>query len=280
MKRSEIGRRIERVRLKIGLSTLEFAKKIGKSQATISRIENGKQGISIELLSSIAEVLRIHPFGLLTDISLRHSVLLPPIGTIRSDAPMRILARTLENGRVRASLTIEQAADYLNIEADELNTIEMGYALPDQETLQKMADLYPVDAKMLLTLADVEKNHPAISERLATTEHLLQNILRIFEKSHSLLQQSPAMQKIQEEMRQQLGIAGESQAAERKASYFSIGHLSDTLLEALQEPAFHEKVEGLAKEYLGNQAQATGKTENAKKQPSPVAKDREIDSRD
>jgi hypothetical protein len=38
-------------------------------------------------------------------------------------------------------------------------------------------------------------------------------------------------------------------AAERRADYFSIGHLSDRLLAALQDPAFHREVEALAERF-------------------------------
>ncbi len=67
MNRFSIGRRIEAYRDRAKMSTQELAGRIKRSQATISRIENGKQGVSFELLACIAAELRVHPFALLSD---------------------------------------------------------------------------------------------------------------------------------------------------------------------------------------------------------------------
>ncbi len=67
MNRYEIGRRIEAYRDRCKMSTQELAGRIRRSQATISRIENGKQGLTFELLATIASELRVHPFALLSD---------------------------------------------------------------------------------------------------------------------------------------------------------------------------------------------------------------------
>lgn len=71
MNRYNIGRRIEAYRDRLKMSTQELAARINRSQATISRIENGKQGLTFELLSAIAEELGVHPFALLADDSPR-----------------------------------------------------------------------------------------------------------------------------------------------------------------------------------------------------------------
>ncbi len=67
MNRYNIGRRIEVYRDRMKMSTQELAGRIHRSQATISRIENGKQGFTFELLSAIAAELQVHPFALLAD---------------------------------------------------------------------------------------------------------------------------------------------------------------------------------------------------------------------
>lgn len=252
MNRVEIGRRIERLRGRIGLSTLQLAEHIGKSQATISRIENGKQGVSIELLSKIAKALRIHPFGLLTDAPLRHSVLLPPTATMRSDAPMRMLARTLESARLRARLDRPSAAGELGISVDELEAMELGYALPDPDALDAMSALYPVDGKLLQALATIERDYPMLSERLASMEHVLGAVLSFLRESSSGEGDSPTT-RLRMEVESCLGVHDRLEAAEREASYFSIGHLSDKLLKALQDPEFHEWVEQMASDWVKRQ---------------------------
>lgn len=253
MNRQEIGRRIERLRTRMGMSTLQLAEKIDKSQATISRIENGKQGVSIELLSLIAKALRIHPFGLLTDAALRHSVLLPPTATMRSDTPMRVLARTLECARLRANLSLPQAAGQLGLSPDELEAVELGYALPDPDALEAMANLYPVDGKMLQGLALLERDYPMLSERLASMEHALGAVLQYLQQSRDGSIDEKAVQRLEMEVESCLGITKDAQASERKATYFSIGHLSDKLLKALQDPEFHEWIEQMASDWLKRQ---------------------------
>jgi transcriptional regulator with XRE-family HTH domain len=76
MNRYDIGRRIEAYREKRGMSTQELAERIKRSQATISRIENGKQGLTFELLSAVADELRVHPFALLSDDPARELAVL------------------------------------------------------------------------------------------------------------------------------------------------------------------------------------------------------------
>ncbi|CAM3520879.1 MULTISPECIES: helix-turn-helix domain-containing protein [Saccharibacillus] len=43
-----------KLREEYGLSQREFAKRIGKSQSTIARIENGSMNVSVQLLDEIA----------------------------------------------------------------------------------------------------------------------------------------------------------------------------------------------------------------------------------
>lgn len=55
--RERIGRDISELRKAAGLSQLDLAKKIGRARSYISAIENGKQHISINVLTNIASAL-------------------------------------------------------------------------------------------------------------------------------------------------------------------------------------------------------------------------------
>lgn len=55
--RERIGREISELRKNAGLSQLDLAKKIGCDQAYISKIERGRQHISINVLCNIAAEL-------------------------------------------------------------------------------------------------------------------------------------------------------------------------------------------------------------------------------
>ena len=62
-----LGTRIAERRKAIGISQLEFAEKIDKSTAFVSRLERGKKGPSLETLIQIADVLNTTPDELLKD---------------------------------------------------------------------------------------------------------------------------------------------------------------------------------------------------------------------
>lgn len=56
-----IGRKVEALREKLGMTTTELAKKVKISQAQISRLESGKQGFRANTLIRIAEALGVKP---------------------------------------------------------------------------------------------------------------------------------------------------------------------------------------------------------------------------
>jgi len=264
MNRVQIGRRIGQCRTRMGLSTMELARRIGKSQATISRIENGKQNVTLELLATIARTLRIHPFALLSDMPLRHSVLLPP-AAVRSDSPMRILARTLQAARLHTRVDLSTAAGHLGLGVDELEAIEMGYALPDTETLELMADLYGAELALLSELADLERTFPRISERMAVLQHYLAALRQELRQQAPLVSSAPELKRLYDDLTRFLEEPYLATAKQTDA--FAINHLTDCLLDALQNPEFHERIERLAREW--RQAKETPRDQSIQTQAFP-----------
>ncbi len=59
-----IGSTVKALRAQSGLTTTRLAKKVGISQAQISRLENGRQGFRSVTLVRIAKALKIPPFRL------------------------------------------------------------------------------------------------------------------------------------------------------------------------------------------------------------------------
>lgn len=53
----EIGRLVRETRSKLGLTMTKFAKRVGVSQAQISRLEDGQQGFRTKTMQRIAEAL-------------------------------------------------------------------------------------------------------------------------------------------------------------------------------------------------------------------------------
>lgn len=67
MDRKSLGARIKAQRIKCGLSQEEFAEKLHCTSSHIGKVENGKVGVSIELLVSIANELQTTVDQLLQD---------------------------------------------------------------------------------------------------------------------------------------------------------------------------------------------------------------------
>ena len=57
----EIGLKVNKLRQEQGMTTTELAKRVGVSQAQISRLENGKQGFRSRTLARIGEALGVRP---------------------------------------------------------------------------------------------------------------------------------------------------------------------------------------------------------------------------
>ena len=64
MKPKNIGATVRTIRTELGMTTTDLAKKVGISQAQISRLENGQQGFRSGTLVKIAKVLKVAPFRL------------------------------------------------------------------------------------------------------------------------------------------------------------------------------------------------------------------------
>lgn len=176
MNRFDIGRRIEAYRDKMKMSTQELAERIKRSQATISRIENGKQGLTFELLSSIAAELRIHPFALLSDEPLRSSVLLPATGRKEGEYAPSLLANALHSGRAKRRLSIDAAAGLLNISASELEAMELALSCPEDELLERMCVLYGLSAPQMRVLKSFTDAAPDLARSLAYLQQLFSHI--------------------------------------------------------------------------------------------------------
>lgn len=64
MKAKEIGATVRARRHELGMTSTQLGKKVGISQAQISRLENGQQGFRSGTLVKIAKALEVPPFRL------------------------------------------------------------------------------------------------------------------------------------------------------------------------------------------------------------------------
>jgi transcriptional regulator with XRE-family HTH domain len=98
-----IGRRIMRFREMRGLTTTELAKRVGISQAQISRLENAKQGFRSATLFKIADALDVPVIVFL----------LPEASEIKSESKNEVLnglqaiAKGLHDPKYTAKITKE-----------------------------------------------------------------------------------------------------------------------------------------------------------------------------
>ena len=67
MTEKQIGLRVNKLREQQGLTTTDLAKRVGISQAQISRLENGKQGFRSATLVRIAKALGVKPVHFWTE---------------------------------------------------------------------------------------------------------------------------------------------------------------------------------------------------------------------
>ena len=179
MNRFEIGRRIEAYRDKMKMSTQELAERIQRSQATISRIENGKQGLTFELLSKIASELRIHPFALLSDEPLHNSVLLPAAGNNDNEYSPNLLANALHSGRIRRNLRVDAAAGLLGVPSSELESLELALHTPDDDLLKRMCELYGLPLDTMRSLKRFGDDAPEMARGLAYLQQVFSHIFHM-----------------------------------------------------------------------------------------------------
>ncbi|MCD8140781.1 MAG: helix-turn-helix domain-containing protein [Planctomycetaceae bacterium] len=183
MNRYDIGRRIEAYRDKLHMSTQELAERIKRSQATISRIENGKQGLTFELLSLIASELRVHPFGLLSDEPLRSSVLHPIGGNGDRGYAPNLLANALHAGRIKRRLRMVSAASLLGISQEELEAVELALTCPDDGLLERMCELYGLVLQHMRALRRFGEEATEIARGLAYLQQLFSHIHHLVRKA-------------------------------------------------------------------------------------------------
>lgn len=269
MNRKAIGKRIAGLRIRRSLSTAELAQAIGKSQATVSRIENGKQGASVEMIEQIANILQVDPLFLLTD-SIAGVVRAQLNDAVCDQAlernleePVCALGRMLTRGRKRKSYSQEQAAIALDIRDEDLVALERGEAFPSPQLIEQIQAVYGINTKDLYGLAYLKELHPELSMRIGQMELFLEMFLAFFgtHDMQTLMQTDLEAvigyfsRKLEEARSREVAVVNKGQAG-----HFSVEHLSERLLKCLQEDEFYRICESLSRVY-----------ENDKKTETPAS---------
>jgi len=76
----EVGRRLRAIRKAQGLNTLTLGKRLRMSQAQVSRLETGLQGLRSAVIMRACSVLRISPVVLFIEKPLARALLRSPLG--------------------------------------------------------------------------------------------------------------------------------------------------------------------------------------------------------
>jgi transcriptional regulator with XRE-family HTH domain len=82
-----IGCRIKQVRQRKRITQEKLAETLGVSAVYISRIENGKAKLNLEMLVSIADLLETDSGYFLTGVSYKEDYLAPELDLILQDCP-------------------------------------------------------------------------------------------------------------------------------------------------------------------------------------------------
>lgn len=232
-----IGALISRARINKKMSTIDLAEKINKSQATVSRIENGKQGINLPLLSRIAKILDVHPFALMGKAGV----------DLEGGRNGKMLCKMLLGGRMRSKLSVAEVSGILGVDEEAVESFERGDSLPDEMQFEQLCSIYPIDAKVAMQMYTTDMHCPQLSDIMSSMNLVLgecQDLLR------ELPRDKPEVIRLAKHVEEVVDYAG---VAERKGGYFSLGHVSDDVLAALQDCSFHAEVEMMAKEWRNAQ---------------------------
>ncbi len=163
MKNKIIGNRITEARRRAGLSTSTLAKKVGKSQATISRIENGKQSINLQLLVAISRALGVHPFNLLGKFFSKRK---EPSGS-------GCLAEVLRSARIFNNISVQKIAKTLKQSKRYIKELEEGLILPNMVDIPHFAKFYNLNLNLLEELVNFEQYAPELSKHFSEITTLL-----------------------------------------------------------------------------------------------------------
>lgn len=125
-----------------GITQTELARRSGISKSSISRYVKGDWEGKQEAVYALAQALEVNEAWLMGyDVP-------PARGTAREDL-YRTVAQVVENYRERGGFSVEQAAEWLKISADELQALESGVQPMDSVLLARMAQLYGIPEEEL-----------------------------------------------------------------------------------------------------------------------------------
>lgn len=243
----EIGSKITSIREQAGISKQKLAELSGISLNTLDTYESGKEIPSFGEITNICNFLKIHPLTIISENKLSENTTQKNNSEVARET---MFSKVIRHERLKSRLTEQTASEELGIQENFLSDMETGKILPDEKLLQKIAILYSTDSNFLTELLYAQKNSPLICNKLSQAESLFGNIIGVFNNSEKIDDQT--IKKLRENLSSYLDNSEFSPIAERDARYFSIGHLSDRLLKALQKPEFCEKVELMAKEFMEN----------------------------
>jgi len=97
MKVTAIGKKVRELRSKMGLTTVSLAKKLGISQAQVSRLENGLQGFRSATMMKFCRVLGVEPIYFFVEGGAAHVEKLTKELKARGLAPTSTLKNALAN---------------------------------------------------------------------------------------------------------------------------------------------------------------------------------------
>lgn len=128
----EIGGYIKRVRKAMKISQVEFGELLKSDQASISRIENGKQSISIDFLIEASKILKVDIKSIIErDLLLNEEI------------PQELLPLYLQEARIKIGYSEEEVAQVFKRNSSLfLRKWESGRSVPSKQDFVTLMSFY------------------------------------------------------------------------------------------------------------------------------------------
>ena len=138
--------RFKQLRAHLVLTQDQFAKKIGRTKAYISNVENGHTGMSRSTISSICSVFGVNTEWLLTGTG---EMFLPEQEV--EPVSREEIGRRIRDIRKRAGLTQQEFADRVGCHKNQVSNVESGKYIPSDRFLAAVSREFKVSVDWLRT---------------------------------------------------------------------------------------------------------------------------------
>lgn len=163
-------KKLRTIRESLGLSQEALGKRIGLTGAHISRLENGKSGITDTILDKYIEEFGVDSEWLHSDVDV--CVDEKAIFAEKKIDGFNSLGERIRNMRLELKMSQKKFAEYAGIQPSDINRVEAGKATLGPQTLNRIAEAFQVGIEWLQYGDESKKAYPVDGKMI---EYLWQN---------------------------------------------------------------------------------------------------------